>query len=164
MDKRVNKCQARRPVWHGSDWTQRPSVEAFSRFWQGACAFICYCSVIRIEAGYSSLLSEWREFAFLAFSILQNTPNWLHVFKYLLPQRRNIIQAGKTSHPIWLESLRSHRKCGMRGRPSLCADTDILYFGGWEIKESLPEFGGKCLRIVKPTTDPAWLLKIGFGP
>lgn len=70
-----------------------------SCFWQGAYGFIYYCSVIRIEPGYSSLLSEWREFGFLAFRILQKSPDWLHGSKYLFfHQRRNIIETGKPFH------------------------------------------------------------------
>lgn len=81
-------------------WAEHRSRQwKLSCFWQGAYGFIYYCSVIRIEPGYSSLLSEWREFGFLAFSILQKPPSWLHIFKYLCPpQRRSIIQAGKPCH------------------------------------------------------------------
>lgn len=80
-------------------WAEHRSHQCkLSRFWQGAYGFIYYCSVIRIEPGYSSLLSEWREFGFLAFSLLQKPPNWLHIFKFFFPRRRNIIQAGKPFH------------------------------------------------------------------
>lgn len=128
--RKVNKTPTRRThmalLWaeHRSHWWK------LSRFWQGAYGFIYYCFVIRIELGYSNLLSEWREFAFLAFSILQNLPNWLHFFKYLLfPQRRNIIQAGKSFHmfkvierPLQVWNARLFALCWII--------TDILYFGG----------------------------------
>ena len=123
-------------------WAEHRSRQwKLSHFWQGAYGFIYYCSVIRIEPGYSSLLSEWREFGFLVFSILQESQNWLHGSEYLFfCLRRNIIQTGKPFHSFKVIEELFQVDCEFF---TLCwIVPDILYFGGWEIKEIPPKFSG----------------------